>query len=111
MDEPTFIRRLLTDVELSDRLEVGHVEVRHITLGADVPTGVHMHNGPVFGVIQSGSVSFQVADGETQILRAGDVFYEPANTRISKFDATGDGAEFLAWFPLPAGTAGSLTPL
>jgi quercetin dioxygenase-like cupin family protein len=65
----------------------------------------------VFGVVLSGAVTFQVGDHEPVVLRPGDVFYEPARTRISRFDATGHGVEFLAWFPLGAGEAAEMTPL
>ena len=111
MSEQPVSRVLLVDHELSDRLSAGHVEVRRITMGPGSLTGPHEHNGPVFGVIQSGSVRFQVEDGPTVTLRAGEVFYEPAETRISRFDATEEGVEFLAWFPLPTGQAGAMTPL
>jgi quercetin dioxygenase-like cupin family protein len=105
-DEP-IVRRLLADYALP----VAHVEARRITLAPGAPTGPHWHNGPVFGVILAGSAAFQVEDVETETLRPGDVFYEPAERRISRFDATDEGVDFLAWFPLEAGQAAALVPL
>jgi mannose-6-phosphate isomerase-like protein (cupin superfamily) len=64
----------------------------------DVIGGPHHHNGPVFGVIETGSVLLQVDGGEETILRAGDVFYEPADVMIDKFDATSEGVTFIGYF-------------
>lgn len=110
MSTPQVSRLVLADHEIPDVFPLGHVEVRRITMGAGVAGGAHEHNGPVFGVIQSGSVHFQIENGPIVALRAGDTFYEPACTRINMFDATDDGVEFLAWFPLQAGASGVLTP-
>lgn len=85
------------------------VEVRRIAIAPGIHPGAHWHNGPVFGVIETGSVFFQVGGGEESILRAGDTFYEPGNRTISRFDATDEGVTFLAWFPLPAGVEAELT--
>lgn len=65
--------------------------------------GAHTHNGPVFGSIESGSVVFQIGDEPEKVLRAGDVFYEPADVVISRFDATEEGVSFLGYFLLGAG--------
>jgi quercetin dioxygenase-like cupin family protein len=111
MTEQAMTRILIADHELPREFPTRHVEVRRITLGPDVPVGPHSHNGPVFGVIMTGSVNFQIGDGDVVILRAGDVFHEPGDDRISQFDATAEGVEFLAWFPLPAGELGAVTPL
>lgn len=74
------------------------VEVRRITLQPNVAGGPHHHNGPVFGAIEHGSVVFQVDGGTAAILRAGDVFYEPADALIDRFDATSEGVTFLGYF-------------
>lgn len=74
------------------------MQVRRITLQPDVVGGPHHHNGPVFGAIETGSVYFQVDGGPETILRAGDVFYEPADVLIDRFDATPEGVTFLGYF-------------
>jgi quercetin dioxygenase-like cupin family protein len=84
------------------------VEVRRITLPPGVSGGAHRHNGPVFGSIERGSVVFQVESGPEQVLRAGDVFYEPAHTVITRWDATAEGVEFLGYFLLTEGQAPEL---
>lgn len=65
---------------------------------ANLAPGAHVHNGPVLGHIVEGSVLFQVADEPSVVLRAGDVFFEPAGTRITHFDALDEAVEFLAYF-------------
>lgn len=83
--------------------------MRRITLQPDVVGGAHHHNGPVFGVIESGSVHFQVEGGTDTILRAGDVFYEPAGALIDRFDATDEGVTFVGCFLNAAGERPVLT--
>ena len=54
----------------------------------------------MFGSIETGSVIVQI-DGEPAVeLGPGDVFYEPQDARIARFDAQADGVTFLGYFPL-----------
>ncbi|WP_285041286.1 cupin domain-containing protein [Plantibacter sp. LMC-P-059a] len=103
MTTPLITRETLATVDLEGVTSFASVEVRRITIPADVHPGAHWHNGPVFGVVESGSVFFRVGNGEQTVLRTGDTFYEPANETITRFDATDEGVTFLAWFPVPAG--------
>ena len=96
-------RTTLLDQHLPEPARVSHVEVRRITIAPSAAAGAHTHNGAVFGTIESGSVVFQIGDESETILRAGDIFYEPAHVVISKFDATGEGVTFLGYFLLDAG--------
>jgi quercetin dioxygenase-like cupin family protein len=86
------------------------VDVRRITMGPEVAGGPHHHNGPVFGIIEAGSAHFQVDGGTEQILRAGDVFYEPADVLIDRFDATSEGVTFVGYFLSSPGESPVLTP-
>lgn len=104
-------RVVVMDAELPAPRSVGHVEVRRITMAPDVAAGAHVHNGPVFGHILTGSVTFQVEDRPPVILTAGDVFYEPSEVRITRFDAQADGVEFLGYFPLAPGEQATMTQL
>ena len=108
MDEPV-TRVTLLDEALPD-LTTSAVQVRRITLQPGVAGGPHHHNGPVFGSIEAGSVHFQVEGGPEVLLRAGDVFYEPANTLIDRFDATEEGVTFLGYFLSGPGETPELTP-
>lgn len=96
MTEPV-VRAILLQKDVDDTVTAS-VEMRRITMQPDVAAGPHHHNGPVFGVIEAGSVHFQVDGGTEVILRAGDTFYEPANVLIDRFDATAEGAVFIGTF-------------
>jgi quercetin dioxygenase-like cupin family protein/catechol 2,3-dioxygenase-like lactoylglutathione lyase family enzyme len=103
MTESPVTRTTILDQRLPLPREVGRVEVRRITIEPSAAGGAHMHNGPVVGAIESGSVVFQIGDAPATTLRAGDVFYEPADEIVSKFDATDEGVTFLGYFLLSVG--------
>ena len=96
MTEPV-VREILLQQEVDD-VVTASVEIRRITMQPDVAAGPHHHNGPVFGVIEAGSVVFQVDGGPAVILRTGDTFYEPANVLIDRFDSRSEGAVFVGTF-------------
>jgi quercetin dioxygenase-like cupin family protein len=96
-------RTTLQVTQLDPAHRTAAVEVRRITMAAGVAAGPHLHNGPVFGHIVEGSVYFQVAGGPETVLRAGDAFYEPAETTIDRFDATDEGVVFTGYFLLEDG--------
>ncbi|NRD09311.1 cupin domain-containing protein [Rathayibacter agropyri] len=108
MDQPPVQRLTLDSLNLGDA-SVATVEVRRITIAPNIHPGAHWHNGPVMGIVESGSVHFHVEGQEPVILHAGDTFYEPAHTTIIRFDATHEGVTFVGWFPLAAGTDAELT--
>ena len=87
----------------------GRVEVREIRMLPNTVAGPHVHNGPVFGNIVSGSVVYQIEGQEPATLRPGDVFYEPEGARIARFDATAEGVTFLGYFLLEAGQQAEMT--
>ncbi|WP_158614160.1 cupin domain-containing protein [Frondihabitans sp. PhB188] len=91
--------------DLGSVMSVSRVEVRRISIEAFTAGGAHMHNGPVFGTIESGSVTFQIGSEPESVLRAGDVFYEPAGTVVSKFDTRNEPVVFLGYFLLADGIA------
>lgn len=90
--------------------QTSSVEVRRITLQPNVGVGAHFHNGPVFGSIERGSVVVQVEGSEARTLTAGDVFYEPADDTIERWDATDEGVTFIGYFLLSDGQIPELTP-
>lgn len=102
-------RTVVMDVELPAALATARVEVRRITMLPGTGAGLHVHNGPVFGAIETGSAVYEVEGEDATVLNAGDVFYEPAGIRISRFDATDDGVTFLGYFLLEAGQESELT--
>ena len=107
--ESPISRVVVLDQHLPEPLPVQHVEVRRITIEPHTALGAHVHNGPVFGNIVSGSAVYQqAADSEPQVLGPGDVFYEPAVETIARFDTEDEGVTFLAYFPLTAGQDATL---
>lgn len=108
MDQP-ISRVTLLKQSLQERI-TSAVEVRRISLQPNVAGGAHHHNGPVFGAIEHGSVVFQVDGGAEVILSAGDVFYEPANVLVDRFDATSEGVTFLGYFLSGPDETPELTP-
>jgi quercetin dioxygenase-like cupin family protein len=110
MSQPPVLRTTLLDQVLQPATPVARVEVRRITLQPSVAGGAHRHNGAVFATIEQGSATFQVGEGPEVVLHAGDVFYEPADTVITKFDATEEGVTFVGHFLLAEGQTPELTP-
>ncbi|HZS62125.1 MAG TPA: cupin domain-containing protein [Gemmatimonadaceae bacterium] len=87
---------------LTADLPNGVVDVQQIELPPGQGAGLHIHLGPVFGYVASGTVRFQI-DGElVQILRTGSAFFEPANTRIREFAnaSNEEPATFIAFYHL-----------
>jgi quercetin dioxygenase-like cupin family protein len=96
------------DQALAEPLAVQRVEIRRITIAPGSAAGLHVHNGPVFGSIETGSAVYQVEGGPAAVLTPGDVFYEPAGVRIARFDAQADGVTFLGYFLLAEGVQAEL---
>ncbi|HEX4090528.1 MAG TPA: hypothetical protein VHZ33_17585 [Trebonia sp.] len=101
-------RVIVMDQELPGTLGVRRVEIRRITMAAGYAAGLHVHNGPVFGSIETGSVVYQVEGSAETVLRSGDVFYEPEGARIARFDAQENGVTFLGYFLLADGVNAEL---
>ncbi|GAA2036000.1 cupin domain-containing protein [Catenulispora yoronensis] len=105
---PPFTRDIVMDQHLPQPLATARVEIRRITIAPNFPAGLHVHNGPVFGSIETGSAIYQIEGEPETVLNPGDVFYEPENVRIARFDAQEFGVTFLGYFPLEAGVEAQL---
>jgi quercetin dioxygenase-like cupin family protein len=95
-------RTILLDQPLLAPVTTHRVEIRRITIAPGHAAGTHVHNGPVFGSIETGSVIYQVDGDPGSVLGPGDVFYEPEGVRIARFDAQDEGVTFLGYFLLDA---------
>jgi quercetin dioxygenase-like cupin family protein len=109
--EQPVTRKLLGQAVLDQVKPIDRIEMREITLQPGVAGGLHVHNGPVVGNVVRGSVVYQIDGQAENVLRAGDVFYEPEGARIARFDAQEDGVTFIAFFPLSPGDDAELTML
>ena len=107
---PPMSREVLIDARLPRTKDTARVEVRRISMRPGVAAGSHIHNCPTFGSIVEGSAIYQIAGQLASVLRAGDVFYEPEDVTVSRFDATDEGVTFLAYFPLEDGQQPGITP-
>jgi len=102
--EPAAVfRHVVLDQILSSPRSTQRVEVRRITIAPGFAGGLHVHNGPVFGSIETGSVVYEIDGEPATVLGPGDVFYEPEGARIARFDAQDNGATFLGYFLLDTG--------
>ena len=102
-DRATIIRRPLLTALLGPRGRLcGRVEVKEITFEPGQKTGLHLHKIPVVGYIAAGEFLFQIEGKPAKRLKAGDAFYEPADTRIVHFDNASDQAPgtFIAFYLL-----------
>ncbi|TCO53453.1 quercetin dioxygenase-like cupin family protein [Actinocrispum wychmicini] len=102
-EQPPLSRVIVMDQNLPAPLATQRVEIRRITIAPGYAAGLHVHNGPVFGSIETGSVVYQIEGEPETVLKAGDVFYEPEGVRIARFDARDDGVTFLGYFLLADG--------
>jgi quercetin dioxygenase-like cupin family protein len=83
--QPPIVRKQLMLAHFDAR-PISRVDIREINLAPDQKGPLHKHPCPVVGYIVSGTIYFQVKGDSARILKAGDPFYEPANTVITHFD-------------------------
>lgn len=74
------------------------LDMQEVSLPPLTPAPVHAHPCKVIGYLLSGTILFQIGDEKPVVLKSGDPFIEPANTRITHFDniSDTDPARFLA---------------
>ena len=101
-------RAIVMDQKLPEPLATQRVEIRRISIAPGYAAGLHIHNGPVFGSIETGSAVYQIEGGPETVLKPGDVFYEPEGVRIARFDAQEDGVTFFGYFLLADGVNAEL---
>lgn len=63
------------------QVEVGDF---HFRPGQTAP--IHTHEAPAVGYVAKGAIIYQVEGEKPQVLREGDVFFEPTDKRILRFD-------------------------
>lgn len=97
---PAITREILPTAQIAGEKLVDRVEIRKISISANQKPGAHIHPCPVVGYIISGAIVFQVEGQPERVLNSGDVFLEPANTKILRFDTTDRAAQFVAYFLL-----------
>jgi quercetin dioxygenase-like cupin family protein len=78
------------------------VQAYRVELPPGQPAGAHIHPGPVVGYVENGLIAFERDGQPARELRAGDVFFEPAEETIYRFDNLSDSepAAFVAFYLL-----------
>lgn len=89
MAQDQIIRKPLLTASPINKM-VKKTEIKEIIFKPLQETGLHLHPCPVVGYIAEGTCKFQVQGGPLQILKAGDAFFEPANTPMEHFNNASD---------------------
>lgn len=89
------------------------VFIQHVRLGANEATAWHMHPGPVFVDVVSGSVTYE--DGShgkcmRVTYEAGEGFFDRGFGHVHRAVAGASGAEFYPVYVLPPGSATHVIP-
>ena len=94
-------RKELLNTAIGSRT-ISDVKIVEIDFPAGQKAPYHKHPCPVLGSIVSGTCLIQVEGKPAQILKAGDAFYEPADTPIVHFDNYSDSEpmKFIAYYLL-----------
>jgi quercetin dioxygenase-like cupin family protein len=83
-------RKELLQANIKDGKKVDKVTIQEVTMNIGIAAPLHLHPSPTMGVIIEGEIIFEIEGQEPQYLKVGDVFYEPANIRIAKFNNSGN---------------------
>ena len=99
---PEIVRTGLATSVLHEAKRVARVEVTQISLPPGRAVGAHTHPIPVVGYVADGRIRFEIDGQPKQELARGFAFYEPANTRIARFDNASptESATFIAFYLL-----------
>jgi quercetin dioxygenase-like cupin family protein len=81
---------------------ISTVDVREIVFQPKQMTGLHRHPCPVISYVVEGTIRFQIRGEKIQIIRAGQICYEPAGAIIEHFDNASDRApaKFIPYYLL-----------
>jgi quercetin dioxygenase-like cupin family protein len=100
MQRPIIRKDLFTAV-IEGKIPVAKIEIQEIAMDVGVDAPLHSHPCPTVGVVIEGTIVFEIEGEQSQHLQVGDVFYEPADVRVSKFNNGGDTpAKFVAFYLL-----------
>lgn len=94
------VRKPLLTALIDSQKTVDRVEVKELRFSAQQKSGLHLHPCPVIGYIAEGTILFQAEGQPAEVLKGGDAFFEPANTKIIHFDAQDQPVKFIAYYLL-----------
>ena len=100
MTQPVMRKELLTAI-ITGGKPVTKVEIQEVTMNVGIDAPLHLHPCPTVGVVTEGQIVFEIEGEQTQHLKDGDAFYEPADVRVAKFNNEGDTpAKFVVFYLL-----------
>ncbi|WP_294346626.1 cupin domain-containing protein [Prosthecochloris sp.] len=100
MQKPVVRKDLLT-ANMDGSRPIAKVDIQEVTMEEGVKAPLHSHPCPTMGIVTEGTIAFEIEGNQTQTLRVGDAFYEPANVRIAKFNNVGNSpAKFVVFYLL-----------
>ena len=88
-EQPPVSRAQLFAGPLDNGFNVEKIISQRIEMAPQVSGQKHYHPVPVVGYIVSGEIAFQIEGQKTQILQAGDVFFEPADAIVVRWENIG----------------------
>lgn len=94
------VRKPLLTAQLAGEKPVSRVEIKQIDFVPGQKTGTHVHPIPVVGYVASGGIILEIEGQPAQTLHAGEAFYEPADTKILRFDAIDQPTRFIVYYLL-----------
>jgi quercetin dioxygenase-like cupin family protein len=100
MNQPIMRKELLTAI-INGNKSVAKVEIQEVAMNVKIDAPLHLHPCPTMGVVTEGKIAFEIEGEQTQHLKVGDAFYEPAGVRVAKFNNEGDApAKFVVFYLL-----------
>lgn len=88
-EESSVSRAKLLTVTLEQPFNVRNILSQRIEMAPQVAGQKHYHPMPVVGYLVSGEIAFQIQGQETQMLKAGDAFFEPADAVVVRWENVG----------------------
>lgn len=100
MTQPVMRKDLLTAI-IDGAKSVQKVEIQEVSIDIGISAPLHLHPCPTVGVVTEGQIAFEIEGEQTQHLKVGDAFYEPAGVRVAKFNNNGGTpAKFVVFYLL-----------
>jgi quercetin dioxygenase-like cupin family protein len=97
----TVMRKKLLTAIIDGSKSVSKVEIQEVAMNVGIDAPLHLHPCPTMGVVTEGKIAFEIEGDQTQHLKVGDAFYEPANVRVAKFNNDGGTpAKFVVFYLL-----------
>ena len=100
MTQPVMRKDLLTAI-IDVAKPITIVAIQEVAMNIGIEAPLHYHPCPTVGIVTEGQIAFEIEGEQTQHLKVGDAFYEPAGVRVAKFNNDGDTpAKFVVFYLL-----------